>query len=107
MTKVVLIGLGAVGLTYAVKLRDKCDLSVLVDKERLERYTENKPVFNGEELKTKDGDSNICWTWWLRSPGYTQGHVAMVFGSGDVYEDGSSYPSFSDCVRPAVYIKLK
>ena len=49
MEKVVLIGLGAVGLTYAVKLRDKCDLSVLVDKERLERYTKNKPVFNGVE----------------------------------------------------------
>lgn len=49
MTKVVLIGLGAVGLTYAVKLRDKCDLSILADKERLKRYTKNKPVFNGEE----------------------------------------------------------
>ena len=49
MKKVVLIGLGAVGLTYAVKLRDKCDLSVLVDQERLERYTKNKPVFNGDE----------------------------------------------------------
>ena len=49
MTKVVLIGLGAVGLTYAVKLRDKCDLSILADKERLERYTKNKPVFNGVE----------------------------------------------------------
>ena len=49
MEKVVLIGLGAVGLTYAVKLRDKCDLSVLADKERLERYTKNKPVFNGVE----------------------------------------------------------
>jgi len=49
MIKVVLIGLGAVGLTYAVKLRDKCDLSILADKERLERYTKNKPVFNGIE----------------------------------------------------------
>lgn len=49
MEKVVLIGLGAVGLTYAVKLRDKCDLSILVDKERLERYMKNKPVFNGDE----------------------------------------------------------
>ncbi len=49
MEKVVLIGLGAVGLTYAVKLREKCDLSILVDSERLERYTKNKPVFNGVE----------------------------------------------------------
>ena len=49
MIKVVLIGLGAVGLTYAVKLRGKCDLFVLVDKERMQRYTEKPPVFNGIE----------------------------------------------------------
>lgn len=49
MRKVVLIGLGAVGLTYAVKLRDKCDLNILVDRARLERYKKNKPVFNGSE----------------------------------------------------------
>ena len=49
MEKVVLIGLGAVGLTYAVKLRDKCDFYVLADEERLQRYSENKPVFNGVE----------------------------------------------------------
>ena len=47
MEKVVLIGLGAVGLTYAVKLRDKCELFVLVDKERMQRYTDTPPVFNG------------------------------------------------------------
>ena len=49
MTKVVLIGLGAVGLTYAIKLRGKCDLSILADKKRLEKYKSTKPVFNGEE----------------------------------------------------------
>ena len=49
MVKVVLIGLGAVGLTYAVKLKDKCDLSILVDNERLMRYHKNKQVFNGIE----------------------------------------------------------
>lgn len=49
MNKVVLIGLGAVGLTYAVKLRGKCDLSILVDEKRLEKYKNTKPVLNGEE----------------------------------------------------------
>lgn len=49
MRKVVLIGLGAVGLTYAVKLKDKCDLNILVDKTRLEKYKKNKPIFNGVE----------------------------------------------------------
>lgn len=51
MEKVVLIGLGAVGLTYAVKLKDKCNLFVLVDKERMRRYTDTPPVFNGKEQK--------------------------------------------------------
>lgn len=49
MQKVVLIGLGAVGLTYAVKLLTKCDLYILADEERIKRYQKSKPVFNGKE----------------------------------------------------------
>ena len=49
MKKVIICGLGAVGMTYAVKLRAKCELKILVDAKRLERYTNNKPLFNGEE----------------------------------------------------------
>jgi len=49
MKKVVLVGLGAVGLTYAVKLRDKCDLFVLSDIERIRKFKQKKPVFNGVE----------------------------------------------------------
>ena len=49
MIKVVLIGLGAVGLTYAVKLSNKCDLSILADKERIEKFKAQKPVFNRVE----------------------------------------------------------
>lgn len=49
MQKVVLIGLGAVGLTYAVKLSSKCDLYILADKERISRYKNAKPIFNGVE----------------------------------------------------------
>ncbi len=49
MVKVVLIGLGAVGLTYATKLRSKCDLKILVDESRLARFLKNKPIFNGIE----------------------------------------------------------
>jgi len=49
MEKVVLIGLGAVGLTYAVKLSTKCDLYILADEERIKRYKTNKPIFNGKE----------------------------------------------------------
>ena len=49
MRKVIIIGLGAVGLTYAVKLRGKCELSILIDNERKQRYAKEKPVFNGKE----------------------------------------------------------
>ncbi len=47
MENVIICGLGAVGLTYAMKFKDKCNLKILVDKERLEKYCINKPVFNG------------------------------------------------------------
>ena len=54
MKNVLICGLGAVGLTYAVKWKkhpDKCNLKILVDKKRLERYSVQKPVFNGEILE--------------------------------------------------------
>ena len=48
MNKVIICGLGALGLTYAVKLQGRCDdLRILVDEERLQRYKINPPVFNG------------------------------------------------------------
>ena len=49
MKNVVLIGLGAVGLTYAVKLKGKCNLKIAVNQERLEKFTQNPPIFNGVE----------------------------------------------------------
>ena len=51
MKNVIICGLGAGGLTYAMKFwgKDKCTLKILVDEERLKRYTKNKPVFNGIE----------------------------------------------------------
>ena len=47
MRKILICGLGAVGLTYAVKFKTHAELKILVDKERLERYNRNKPIFNG------------------------------------------------------------
>lgn len=53
MKNVIICGLGAVGMTYASKLggksRGKCNLKILVNEERLERYSKNKPVLNGVE----------------------------------------------------------
>ena len=47
MRKILICGLGAVGLTYAVKFKNGSELKILVDEERYERYMQNKPVFNG------------------------------------------------------------
>lgn len=49
MKKILICGLGAVGLTYAVKIKNNCELKILVDKNRLTRFTQNKPIFNGQE----------------------------------------------------------
>lgn len=46
--KVVLCGLGAIGLTCANRLKNVCQLYVLADKERIEDYKINPPSLNGE-----------------------------------------------------------
>ena len=50
--KVLICGLGAIGSIYADKIQryDSDSLRILVDAQRLERYTKNPPVFNGREL---------------------------------------------------------
>ncbi len=50
MEKVIICGLGAVGLTYACKLKDFCELKILADETRIKRYQQNKPKLNGEEI---------------------------------------------------------
>lgn len=47
---VLICGLGAVGLTYANKLKDVCNLKILVDEERLERYTQKTPELNDKKI---------------------------------------------------------
>ena len=48
---VLICGIGAVGLTYANKFKDVCNLSILADKARVERYKNNPPLLNGKEIK--------------------------------------------------------
>lgn len=48
VNRVIICGLGAVGLTYANKLKDVCELKILVDDLRLERFKQNPPMLNGE-----------------------------------------------------------
>ena len=49
--KVILCGLGAVGLTYANKLKNICELKILANEERIERYKKNPPMLNGEKIE--------------------------------------------------------
>ena len=48
--KVIICGLGAVGLTYANKNKDFCELKILADSQRIQKYKTNKPKLNGIEL---------------------------------------------------------
>ena len=50
---ILICGIGAVGSIYANKISeyDNNHLKILVDKNRLEKYTKNPKIFNGNELK--------------------------------------------------------
>lgn len=50
---ILICGIGAVGSIYAEKIQKYSpdNLKILVDEQRLERYTKNPPVFNGKELR--------------------------------------------------------
>ena len=50
---VIICGLGALGLTYANKLKDICDLYILADEERVQKYKNNPPTFNDKKIKLK------------------------------------------------------
>ena len=50
---VLICGIGAIGSIYADKINryDNENLKILVDKNRLEKYSKNPKIFNGKELK--------------------------------------------------------
>ena len=47
---VIICGLGALGLTYANKLKNVCNLKILANAERIEKYKKNPPILNNEEI---------------------------------------------------------
>lgn len=49
--KVIICGLGALGLTYANKLKDVCELRILANAERIEKYKNNPPQLNNEQIE--------------------------------------------------------
>lgn len=48
---VIICGLGALGLTYANKLKDVCNLYILADDERIQKYKKKPPIFNDKNIK--------------------------------------------------------
>ena len=48
---VIICGLGALGITYASKLKNICNLKILANNERIEKYKKKPPKFNGQEIK--------------------------------------------------------
>ena len=49
--KVLICGLGALGLTYANKFKEVCELKILANAERVERYKNNPPKLNGRTVE--------------------------------------------------------
>lgn len=60
---VLILGLGAIGTIYAVKLNEIANISVLVDKSRIDRYKANGIIFNSKRYDFNlvlDTDSGFC-----------------------------------------------
>ena len=51
INNVVICGLGALGLTYAYKLKNNVNLKILADAERIKKYKTNIPNFNGNFIE--------------------------------------------------------
>ena len=49
--KVLICGLGALGLTYAEALNNYCELKILADKERIENFRKHPPILNKKIVK--------------------------------------------------------
>lgn len=75
---------------------------------RFERITTPTPfaVRNG----AYQSDSGTCW-WWLRSPGYSSNHAAIVSNDGSIYDFGIDVAGLvcdgKDAVCPALWINLE
>lgn len=59
--KVIICGLGALGLTYASKLNNICELKILADLKRIQKYKNNKPILNNEEIELDYITPNEKW----------------------------------------------
>lgn len=51
INNVLICGLGALGLTYASKLKSLCNLKILANEERIKNYKKKIPTLNSEEIE--------------------------------------------------------
>ncbi|MCQ2744088.1 MAG: ketopantoate reductase family protein [bacterium] len=59
--KVLLCGLGAVGLTYANKFKNVCDLKILADSQRIAKYKSTPPILNDKIVSLNYITPNETW----------------------------------------------
>lgn len=53
MKKIIICGLGAVGTTIGARINSKCELRILADENRIDKYKNNPPKFNNIEQNFK------------------------------------------------------
>ena len=53
MKKIIICGLGAVGTTIGARINSKCELRILADEVRIDKYKNNPPRFNDIEQNFK------------------------------------------------------
>ena len=66
-------------------------------------YAKEHGVWQTEEVSL---DGKGCSSWWLRSPGSSQKHAALVFTDGNILLNGTRVNSGNYAVRPAMWISL-
>ena len=66
-------------------------------------YAKECGVWQTEDVSL---DGKGCSSWWLRSPGSSQKHAALVFTDGNILLNGTRVNSGNYAVRPAMWISL-
>lgn len=61
INNVIICGLGALGLTYANKLKEVCSLKILADSKRVENYKKNTPILNNNKIELEYITPNLSY----------------------------------------------
>lgn len=61
INNVIICGLGALGLTYANKIKDYCNLKILADSTRINKYKNSPPKFNSKAISLEYITPDMAW----------------------------------------------